>query len=125
MNQVIKELFNFNGDETQLQHLKQIFTNYLRANLKNGPKYFINLLKYYSEWRPRQQHVSKELVQCVFDSFPPEIHDEIQQYCKRYTLILGIIIFPEDFPKGGNEEQDEMFLLLENDDVDGLISFLS
>ena len=34
-------------------------------------------------------------------------------------------IFPEEFPKNENKEQQEMFLLLQNDDIDGFISFLS
>ena len=36
-NEFIKELFNFNGDEAQFKHIKELFTNYIR-NSKNGPK---------------------------------------------------------------------------------------
>ena len=44
---------------------------------------------------------------------------------KKKRLILEFIIFPEEFSINESKEQKEMFLLLENDDVDGLISFLS
>ena len=57
-NECHKELFNFNGDETQLEHIKELFTNDIR-NSKNRPKYFIDLLDFYSKRRPHQHNVSK------------------------------------------------------------------
>ena len=40
-NEFIKELFNFNRDETQLRYIKEIFTNFLRTS-NNGPNYFLD-----------------------------------------------------------------------------------
>ena len=41
------------------------------------------------------------------------------------TDILKFIIFPEEFPIIENKEQKEMFFILEKDDIDGFLSFLS
>ena len=75
VNEYIKELFNFNGGETQLKHFKETFTNYINDS-NNGPNYFIKLLDFYSQCRPHQckpQHnVSKELIECVSSSFPEQ-----------------------------------------------------
>ena len=121
-NEINKELFNFNGDETQHKHLKDVFTNYIK-NSKNVSKYFINLLEYYSKCRPNQHNICKKIVECVISCFP-EQNNEIQQFIKS-TQILEYIIFPEDFPIKGNKEQKEIFSLLQKDDIDGFISFLS
>ena len=37
-NENIKGLFNFNGDQSQLEHLKEVFSNYIKS--KNDQKYF-------------------------------------------------------------------------------------
>ena len=123
-NECIKELFNFNGSQSQLQHVKELFSNFIK-NSKNDSKCFIELLKHYSQYRPHQHDVSKELVECVYSSFPKQIK-EIQKNIKTQTLfILRFIIFPEKFPINGNKEENEMLLLLQRDDLEGFISFLS
>ena len=35
-NENIKGLFNFNGDQSQLEHLKEVFSNYIKS--KNDQK---------------------------------------------------------------------------------------
>ena len=119
-NEFNKELFNFNGYEPQ--HLKELFTRSLKNSI-NDPNSFIQLLDNYSKCRPDQHNISKELVECVFSYFPEQIY-EIQQEIKQ-TKILKFIIFPEEFPRKGSKEQNEIFLLLQKDDIDGFISFLS
>ena len=94
-NETIKELFNFNGGESQLNHLIEIFTNYI-MNSKNGPKFFIDLLNFYSRCRLFHHGVSKKLTNYVFSCFPEQIN-EIQKYIKNAN-ILKFIIFPEEFP---------------------------
>ena len=121
-NELIKELFNFNGDETRHQHLKEILTNYIR-NSNNGSNFFIAFIDFYSKCRPRQQHVFRELVECACSCFQEQIND-IKLSIKK-TDILNFIMFPEEFPINENKEQKEMFLLLQKDDIDGFISFLS
>ena len=121
-NERIKELFNFNGDEAQLKHLNEDFANLLNDS-EIGAYYYFSLLDYYSNHRENKQ-VSKELVDCSCSCFP-EVVDDIQEYIKKSTNILKIIIFPEEFPMKGTKEQNEMFLLLKKDDIDGFISFLS
>ena len=118
-NEIIKEFFDFNGDQKQLSHIK----DYIK-NSKNGPIYFIRLFDYYSKIRSHQTDVSKELVEYAYSCFPEQIH-EIQQEIKTNTLFLKFIMFPEEFPINESKEQKEMFLLLQNDDIDGFISFLS
>ena len=120
--ETIKELFNFNRDEIQFKHLKDNYTNLIR-DTKNGSKYFIALLEYFSRWRPHQHNVSKELVKCVYSCFPKQIID-MKQYIKT-TYLLKYLIFPEEFPIGESKEQQEMFLLLQKDNIEGFISFLS
>ena len=121
-DEIIKELFNFSGNETLLQHLKEVFTNLIK-NSKNGLNYFILLLNFYSKCRPYQHKVSKQLVECIYSCFTEQIN-EIRQDIKKITP-LKFIIFPEEFPIKENEQQKEMFLLLQKDDIDGFISFLS
>ena len=72
-NLFLKELFNFNRDKAQLAHLKDFI-----RNSKNDSTYFIDLLEIYSECRPNQQSVSRELVDCIYSCFPDQIN-EIQQ----------------------------------------------
>ena len=120
-NENNKELFNFSG--FQLKHMKELFTNYIR-NSKNGLNYFISFLDFYSKCRPHQHTVSKELVECIYSCFSEEI-EEIKQNIKEDTEVLTFIMFPEEFPINKNKEQNEMFLLLQKDDIDGFISFLS
>ena len=122
-NEITKGLFNFNGDETQLKPLREILNNFIKIS-KNDSIYFIVLLEHYSKCRPNQQHVSRELVEYVYFCFPEQIND-IQQYIKDNTYILKFIIFPDEFRIKENKEQNEMFLLLQKDDIDGFISFLS
>ena len=69
-NEFYKELFNFNGSETQLKHLKEMI-----KNPENGPNYYIDLLDHYSKCRPNQHNISKELVECVYSCFPEQIND--------------------------------------------------
>ena len=121
-NVIIKELFNFNGGETKLKHLKKSFINFIKIS-KSEPNFFVNLLYSYSKCRPNQQYVSRELVECIYFCFPEKMN-EIQQKIKR-SPILNFIIFPEEFPIKESEPQKEMFLLLQKDDIDGFISFLS
>ena len=100
----IKEIFNFNGDETQLQHIKEVFIYIIQNDFKSRPKY---------------QNISRELVNCLCSCFPKKIkyiHDSIS-----WKPILKFIIFPEQYPIN----EGEMRLLLKNDDIDGFISFLS
>ena len=121
-NKFITELININGDEKQLQHFKEVFTDFI-INSQNVPKYFVDLLDHYSFCRPHQRHVSKELMGCVYSCFPEKIN-EIQKDIKK-TNLIKFIMFPEEFPMNENKEQEKIFLLLEKDDVDGFISFLS
>ena len=44
-NEVIKELFNFNGDETQFKRLQEDFSNFIK-NSQNDLRYFIDLLDF-------------------------------------------------------------------------------
>ena len=120
-NRHFSEQKYFNGDKAQLKHLKEFFRTFI-IHSKQGPNYFIGLLEY-SKCRPHQQDISKELVECLYFCFPEQIN-EIQKNTKN-TEILRFIIFPEEFPMKENKEQNEMFLLLEKDDIDGFISFLS
>ena len=64
-NEYNKKLFIFNGDEAQLKHFPEIFTNFIK-NSKNGPNYFIILLDFYSKCRPNQPHLSREFTECLF-----------------------------------------------------------
>ena len=122
-NENIKELFSSNGNKTQFKHLKEVFTNFIK-NSKNDSKYFIKLLDLYSKSRSRHHCVSIELVECIYSSFPKQIN-EIKHYFKSFNNLLKFIIFPEEFPINENKEQQEMFSLLQKDDIDGFISFLS
>ena len=65
---LIKELFNFNGDEGKLQDLKKSFLNEM-SNSPNGPFYFIKLFDYYAQVRSYHSRVVKQLVDCVFFTF--------------------------------------------------------
>ena len=47
VNSIQKELFNFNGDDAQLKHLKEVITHFIK-NSKNGPNYFIDFVEFYS-----------------------------------------------------------------------------
>ena len=127
-NEFIKELFNSNGDEAQLQHLKEVIQNFIKQSKQtNFSNYLIGLLNFYSACRPHQQHFTKELVECIYSCFPEQIN-EIQQFIKSYNSeynFLKFIIFPEEFPMNESKEQKEMFLLLQKDDIDGFLSFLS
>ena len=80
-NELIKKLFNFIGGEVQLKYLKDVFASFIK-NSKNGLNYFIDLLDYYSRCRPHQHNVSKELIECVYSSFPEQIN-EIQQIIRK------------------------------------------
>ena len=46
-NENIKKLFYFNGDETQIKHLKEVFSNF-NKNSKNGANYFARQLYFFS-----------------------------------------------------------------------------
>ena len=118
----ITEIFNFDGNKDQLKHIKDVFTNMIK-NSKNEPKYYITFLERYSKCRVKQHDVSRELVECVYSCFPEQIN-EIKQNIKK-TKFLKYIIFPEEFPIEGSEEQKEMILLLQRDDLVGFLSFLS
>ena len=83
-NEHIKELFLFNGDNTQLKHIKELFLNYIRKS-DNGPRFFILFLEHYSLSRPNQHHVSKELIECIYSYFQEQIN-EIQQYIKSDSM---------------------------------------
>ena len=125
-NKFINELFGLHEDGSCLKNLNENFVHILN-NSKSDPKYFIGLLNYFSKCRPTQQHITKELIECVYSCFPLQIN-EIQKYIKEdtfFTQLPKFIIFPEEFPTKGNKEQNEMFLLLQRDDFDGFISFLS
>ena len=80
-NEFYKELFNFNGGEKQLKLIKEDIND-----SKNDPKYFIELLNFYSKRRPPQQHISRELVECIYSCFPEQI-DEIQQKIKKQKIL--------------------------------------
>ena len=43
-NENMKELFNFNGNEIQLKHIKELFTNNI-SNSKNGTLAYADVLK--------------------------------------------------------------------------------
>ena len=121
-NEILKELFNLNEDESKLKHLKEIFPNFVR-NSKKSPRFLIEFLEFYSKCRPNQIGISRELVNCVYSCFPEQI-DKFQQEFK-FKDIVKFIIFPEEFPINENKELKEMFLLLQKDDIDAFISFLS
>ena len=70
----MKTTKHFNGGETQLQHIKEHFTNSIK-NSKNGLNYFIKFLDFYAKSRPLHQNVSKELVECSYSCFPEQIND--------------------------------------------------
>ena len=119
-NKFIKELFNSNGDETQFKHIKEMIQHSIISST-----FVIKLLDIFSKYRPHHHNISKQLIECVYSRFPGQI-DEIQEYIKRtYNVILKYIKFPEEFPIEGSKEQQEMFLLLQQDDIDGFILFLS
>ena len=106
--QFIKELFNFDDHETQLQDLKTIFTNFMKSSSsKYSRNYFILLLDFYCRCRVNQHHVAKALLECIYSFFPDQIN-EIQQYIKSFslddTLILKFIIFPKEFPITENKK---------------------
>ena len=121
-NENNKELFNFNANEAQSNDIQELFTNSIK-NSKNDSKIFVKFLEFYSKSRPSHQPVSRELVKCLYSCFLEQIND-IQKDIKN-TSFLKFIIFPEEFPMKESKEQKEMFLLLEKDDIDGFISFLS
>ena len=73
VNEATKELFNFNGTNTQLQHLKDLFTNELR-NGEINPNYFIDFISHYSICRPNQFRISRELIECVYSCFPEKVN---------------------------------------------------
>ena len=81
-NENNKGFFNFNGDETQLKHIKEVFLNDMN-NSKNDPKHFIDLLNFYSKCRLNHQHVSIEIIECACSCFPEQIN-EIQQLIKKH-----------------------------------------
>ena len=126
MNGNYKELFNFSGDEAQLNHLKETFIHLINNSNKDS-NYLINFLNFYFKCRPNHYSISRVLIECVYSCFPQQTA-EIQQYIKNLTSgfnFLKFIIFPEEFPIDERKEQEEIFLLLEKDDIDGFISFLS
>ena len=102
-NRFIKELFNFNGTEAQLTHIKVM----IEYSEKDPSYYFFKLLNFYSKCRPHHQGVSKELVDCICSCFPEqilEIKRKIIEY--RITLdILKFIMFPEEFSIEVTKEQ--------------------
>ena len=118
-SEYIKELFGFKDNETKIKNIKEMI-----KKSKNSPYYFINLIDVFSKYRQHSHSLSKELIDCVFSCFPEQIN-ELQHYIKQLKPVLKIIIFPEEFPMKEIKEQKEMFSLLENDDIDGFISFLS
>ena len=91
---------------------------------KHNLNYFIKILEFYSRCRPHQHNVSTELSKCIYSCYPEQIN-QIQQKIKDNTDVLKFIIFPEEFPMKENELRKEMFLLLQKDDIDVFISFLS
>ena len=93
-NEIMKELFNFNGDKTELEHLKKVFTNFI-SSTDNGPKYFIKLLDLYSVCRPHQHFILIQLIDCIFTCFSDQ-SDEIQLEIKKHTIYLKHVIFPEE-----------------------------
>ena len=120
-NETIKKIFNFNGDETQLQNLTEVLINYFK-NSKNDLNFFITFVDFYSKCRPNQQFVSKELIEFVHCYFHGQFN-EIQESIR--TKFIKFIIFPEELLFVENQPLQEMFLLLEKDDIDEFISFLS
>ena len=42
----IQDLFNFNGDQAHLKHLKEAFLSLIQNSI-NGPNYYIYLLNFY------------------------------------------------------------------------------
>ena len=65
----------------------------------------------------------KELVECFYSCFP-EQNNEIQQNIK-HTELLNFIIFPGKIPINVSKEKNEIFSLLQKDDVDGKIMKLN
>ena len=93
-NENIKELFNFNGDEKTLKHIKEMITN-----SKNSPFYFINLLEIFSKSRPHQHNVCKELVNSIYSCFT-ERSNKIQQNINDLVDLLNSYSFsisPQQF----------------------------
>ena len=122
-NETIKTLFNLNGDEMPLAQLKEVFINFVKRS-KNDLQYFIEFLNIYSSCRPQQQMVSKEFMEYLYFCFPEQIN-EIQGYFKDRTSYLKFIIFPEEIRIHANKKQIQLFTLLQKDDIDGFILFLS
>ena len=123
-NEFIKTLFNFTKiQEKSSADLNNQFLSFLQ-NSQNGPNYFIKLIDHYSLCRPQYHDLSKLFVKSIFSCFPETI-EENKTFLKSQTYLLRFIIFPEEFPVKVSKEQQEMFLLLQKDDVDGFISFLS
>ena len=123
-NEIVKEIFNSIGDETQLKHLIEIFTKYIQKDSRNGPNYFIQFLEHYSLCRPHQHHVSKQLMNCVNAYFPPK-NEAPPNYLNPQSTLINIIMSTEDFTANQDKQQNEVFILLREDDIDGFISFLA
>ena len=123
-NEFIKTLFNFTKiQEKSSSDLNNQFLSFLQ-NSQNGPNYFIKLIDHYSFCRPQYHDLSQLFVKSIFSCFPETI-EENKTFLKSQTYLLKFIIFPEEFPINENKELKEMFLLLQKDDIDGFISFLS
>ena len=73
---MIKMLFNFNGDEGQLETFCQEFINYIKDS-QNDIFYFIDLLKHYSFCRPNHHYVSEKLVNSIVSCFPTRIEERV------------------------------------------------
>ena len=84
-NEFLKELFNSDSNKSKLNHLKELFTDFVK-NSENGPNYFVHFLDHYSKYRPHQHDVSKELVECIYSCFPEQIN-EIQQKIKSTAIL--------------------------------------
>ena len=71
-NEIIKHIFDFNGDKTQIDIIKEIFINFIK-NSENSLRFFLFFLNDYAIARPQLTHVSRELVYCIFICFPDNI----------------------------------------------------
>ena len=90
-NEKIKELFNFDGDESQLKQIKTSL-----KNSQNGPYYFVKLIDIYCKRRPKHNKVSRDLIESIYSSFPERTHEiqhhinELITLLKRYSICIPL-----------------------------------
>ena len=77
-NTVVKELFNFTGDQSQLSGILDSFSNLIKQI--NDLRHSLILLNHYCKTRPYQRKFARQFMDCIYNSFPDSdeiIHDII------------------------------------------------